>query len=754
MAEALLKMAERVARLSAWRVELPDFTPTWSDEVRAIRELPERFVPILEEAIDSYVPEDRPAVRAAVRECIESGKPFDLEVRLPAAAGRQLWLRVIGEAVRDDHGAIRRIEGVLQDVTARRDAEDDARRLAAAVSETLQHISDGLCTMDREWRFTFVNHEAERQVGRSRESMIGRLVWEVFPELLGTVFETSYRHAMATGETTEFEAWFEPLASWFRVRAYPSPQGLVVYFYNVTAEREAREQARVSEERFRLLAQATSDAIWDVDLRTREMWRSPSFETLFGVPIDGTATPVDWPSHIHAEDRARVVEGVTRALDGRGNSWSDEYRYLRADGSFAYVANRGYIIRDPDGTPTRMIGGMSDLTERKKLEAQFLRAQRLESVGTLAGGIAHDLNNILSPILMSAGLLKLDEASPERLALLDTIETSGRRGSDMVRQVLAFARGVEGRRIPVSIRHLLRDVQKMMRETIPKNIDVQFASPVDLWTVTADITQLHQVLMNLCVNARDAMPDGGTLKVEAANVVLDEVYTTMAGALSTGPHVVVSVSDTGIGISREVQDRIFEPFFTTKEIGKGTGLGLSTVLTIVKSHRGAIDVHSEVGRGTKFEIYIPAGGEAVGVEGSEAPLPRGQGQQILIADDEEHVRELTKKTLERYGYRVLVARHGAEAVAMYAQCRDVAVVVTDMAMPVMDGLATIAALKAINPMVRVIASSGHSTANAPARAIGAGADAFLNKPYTVDQLVRTIDDVLHHRPAGLPDIGA
>jgi len=751
MAEALLKVAERVARLSAWRVELPDFTSTWSDGVRAIRELPLGFVPILESSIDSYAPEDRPVVRAAVRECIESGKSFDLELRLFAAPARQLWVRVIGEAVRDDAGAIRRIEGVIQDVTARRNAEDDARRLSASVSETLEHISDGFCTIDRDWRFSFFNREAERQVGRPRESLIGRVVWDAFPELLGTIFEISYRHAMATGETTEFEAWFEPLASWFRVRAYPSPQGLAVYFYNVTAERAAREQARISEERFRLLAQATSDAIWDVDLRTNEMWRSGGFETLFGVPTNDGPVKVDWPSHIHAEDRSRVVEGITRALEGRGNSWSDEYRYQRADGSFAYVSNRGYIIRDPDGSPTRMVGGMTDLTERKKLEAQFLRAQRLESVGTLAGGIAHDLNNILSPILMSVGLLKLEEDSPERLALLETIEASGRRGSDMVRQVLAFARGVDGKRIPVSIRHLLRDVQKIMRDTIPKNIDVQFASPVDLWTVTADVTQLHQVLMNLCVNARDAMPDGGLLKVEAANLVLDEVYTTMVGAPSTGPHVVVTVSDTGTGISPAAQERIFEPFFTTKEIGKGTGLGLSTVLTIVKSHRGAIDVHSEVGQGTTFKIYIPAGGEAAGVEELEAPLPHGQGQQILIVDDEEHVRDLTKKILDKYGYQALVARHGAEAVAIYAQCRDVAVVITDMAMPVMDGLATIAALKAINPMVRVVASSGHSTANAPARASAAGADAFMNKPYTVDQLVRTIDDVLHHRPAGMPD---
>jgi PAS domain S-box-containing protein len=746
MAEALLKMAERVARLGAWRVELPGFTSAWSDEVHAIGELPEGFVPIAEAAIERYVPEDRPVLRAAVAACVESGKPFDLELRLTTGDDRQIWVRVIGEAVRDESGAICRLEGAIQDVTARRAAEDEARRLSAVVSDMLEHISDGFCTIDLQWRFTFLNREAERQVGRSRESVVGRVIWDVYPELLGTIFETSYRTAMATGETVEFEAWFEPLSSWFNVRAYPSRQGLAVYFYNITQQRAAREQARISEERFRLLAKATNDAIWDWNLDTNETWRNEGFQKLFGHAAEDRPSIDDWSTRIHPEDHERVTAGIRRAIDDGRESWSDEYRYLRHDGSVAHVFDRGYIIRDADGKPTRMIGGMSDLTERKKLEAQFLRAQRLESIGTLAGGIAHDLNNVLSPILMSVGLLKEDESSPERRRLLDTIDGSGRRGADMVRQVLAFARGVEGKRLQVNVRHLLRDAEKMMRETIPKNIDVSFAAPADLWTVNADVTQLHQVLMNLCVNARDAMPGGGTLKVEVVNLVLDEVYTGMLGALAPGPYVAITVSDTGTGMSRETQERIFEPFFTTKELGKGTGLGLSTVLTIVKSHGGAIDVQSEPSVGTTFRIYLPAMGAATAAgDVAETALPHGDGELVLVVDDEEHIRTLTQKTLERHGYKVLVARHGAEAVALYAQNRDIAAVLTDVAMPVMDGFATIAALKAINPTVRIIASSGHSTKDAHARAVEAGVATFIVKPYTVDSLVRTIDDVLHDR---------
>jgi PAS domain S-box-containing protein len=752
MAEALLRMAERVARLGAWRVDLPGFTSAWSDEVRAIRELPEGFVPVLEQAMDSYLPEDRPRIRAAIAACAEQGRPFDLELRLKTAADRLIWVRVIGEAVRDDAGTIARLEGAIQDITARRTAEEEARRLAHVVSDTLEHIADGFVMIDREWRFTFMNREAERQTARIRDSLLGRNLWEVYPEMLGTVFETSYRQAMDENVTVEFEAWFEPLQSWFSIRVYPAPQGLAIYFYNITRQRDARDQARISEERFRLLARATNDAIWDIDLVTNRTWRNEGFEKLFGRKIDDDEAADQWFTRIHPDDRQRVAEGFARALRDAAESWSDEYRYLRHDGSIAHVFDRGYIIRDEAQKPVRMIGGISDLTERKKLEAQFLRAQRMESIGTLAGGIAHDLNNILSPILMSVGLLKDGETAPDRINLLETIETSGRRGSDMVRQVLAFARGVEGKRMQVNVRHLFRDVQKMMRESIAKNIDVSFSAPNDLWTVTADVTQLHQILMNLCVNARDAMPEGGSLTVVAANQVLDEVYTGMTGELSPGPHIAITVADSGDGMSAQTQERIFEPFFTTKELGKGTGLGLSTVLTIVKSHGGAIDVHSEIGNGTRFTILLPAvATQSAGVVKTETPLPRGRGELIMIVDDEERIRTLTRATLEKFGYQVVEAKHGAEAVALYVQHRDTAVVITDMAMPVMDGFATIVALRAINPMLRLIASSGQSTKDGDARARESGVKMLLSKPYTVDVLIRAVDDVLHDRLPASPD---
>jgi PAS domain S-box-containing protein len=753
MAEALLRMAERVARLGAWRVDLPGLTSTWTDEVHAIGELPAGFVPIADSSIEMYVPEDRPKVREAVAACVASGEAFDLELRLVGNDGRLMWVHVLGEAVRDAAGRICRIEGAIQDITARKLAVEEARQIRSVVAQTLEHISDGFILLDREWRYTFVNAAAIAQAGgRLDAASIGRVLWEDYPELAGTIFESTYRRAMDQNETGEVEAYFDPLASWFSVRAYPAPNGIAIWFRNITQERAAREAVRISEERFRLLSRATTDAIWDTDLVTNSTWRSDGFEKLFGYDAGDDGRGDQWGTRIHPEDRDRVIASAQQAIDGGSESWSDEYRYLRKDGTVAHVFDRGYIIRDGGGTAVRMIGGMSDVSERKKLESQLLRTQRMESIGTLAGGIAHDLNNILSPILMSVGLLKEAETDPDRLNLLDTIETSGRRGSDMVRQVLAFARGVEGKRLLVNVRHLFRDVQKMMRESIPKTIDLTFSAPHDIWTVDADVTQLHQVLMNLCVNARDAMPDGGTLKVTAANQLLDDVYTSLSGALSPGPHLVLTVSDTGSGMSRETQERIFEPFFTTKELGKGTGLGLSTVLTIVKSHGGAIEVQSEPGRGTTFTILLPAAGDtAAAAAAPAAPLPRGNGELILVVDDEEKVRALSHATLDRYGYRAIEARHGAEAVALFAQHRDVALVITDLAMPVMDGFTTMLALKSINPLIRIIASSGQSTKDGDARALDAGAAALLNKPFTVDRLIRTVHDVLNDRHRGEGD---
>ncbi len=379
------------------------------------------------------------------------------------------------------------------------------------------------------------------------------------------------------------------------------------------------------------------------------------------------------------------------------------------------------------------------------MEAQFLRAQRMESIGTLAGGIAHDLNNVLSPILMAIDMLQLKTTDETSKKWFDVLRANAERGGNMVRQVLSFARGVEGERVALQPKHLIKEIVKILRETLPKSIQINFQILDDLWVISADATQMHQVLMNLCVNARDAMPEGGSISIKAENVVVDDNYARMHLEAKPGRFVVISVFDTGPGIAPDIQGRIFEPFFTTKEMSKGTGLGLSTALTIVKSHGGFINVYSEVHKGSQFALYLPALDAPGTLEplAAQTDVPLGSGQLILVVDDEESIREITRGTLEAFGYSVLTASDGTEALALYADRKnEIAVVLTDMVMPFMDGPSTIRALLRMNPQVRIIAASGLGTGQRAGEGALEGVAVFLNKPYTAEKLLKTLAQVL------------
>jgi len=425
--------------------------------------------------------------------------------------------------------------------------------------------------------------------------------------------------------------------------------------------------------------------------------------------------------------------------------WSGELQHITKDRRELTVEARWSLVRDKDGQPKSILAINTDITEKKKIEAQFMRAQRMESIGTLAGGIAHDLNNILAPIMLSIGMLKATSNDPDVVEILDAIESSAKRGSDIVGQVLSFARGMDGQRIEIQSRHLLKDIERIIKDTFPKDIRLQISLPNDLWTILGDPTQIHQILLNLCVNARDAMPHGGNLAISIENRMLDKQYVAMNPQAQPGPYVVISVMDSGTGIPHDVIDKVFEPFFTTKEIGKGTGLGLSTVTAIVKSHGGFINVYSEPGQGTTFKIYLPAqvSAEDTQEQAAVVSLPRGNGETILVVDDENSILTITSQTLQAFGYRVIKATDGAEAVAIYAQQRnEISVVLTDMMMPVMDGPATIHALLKINPALKIIAASGLNANGSVAKAVNAGIKHFLSKPYTAETLLKTLRTIL------------
>jgi PAS domain S-box-containing protein len=501
------------------------------------------------------------------------------------------------------------------------------------------------------------------------------------------------------------------------------------------AEAQIREQAR--------LLDLAHDAISVQDLEGRILYWNKGAEEIFGWTAQEAAgreifTLLSVPAQVYAEARALVMK------KGR---WENESSAVSKDGRKVLVEQDWAVVFDPVGNPKAVLIICADITEKRRLETQALRLQRLESIGTLASGIAHDLNNVLTPLLLSVQVLRDKINTEDERQLLATLQSNVLRGARLVKQILTFGRGVKGERAVVNPVKVLQEIKQLVVDTFPKSLKFETRVDAGLWTVIGDTTQLHQVLLNLCVNARDAMPHGGRLSIEVENVTLDQAYTATNLEAKPGPYVLIKVTDNGSGIPKAIQSKIFEPFFSTKDLGKGTGLGLSTCFNIVKSHGGFINCYSEPGSGTAFKVYLPANTSLAAAEpGAPAPAspPSGHGEVVLVVDDEQVIREFAQITLECFGYRVLTAADGAEAVSVYKSHQaEISTVVMDMWMPVMDGPAAVAALKSINSQVRIIGTSGLACLGG--EKTEAKLVAFLPKPYTAESLLHAIDKVL--RPA-------
>ncbi|MDZ8051126.1 MAG: PAS domain S-box protein [Aulosira sp. ZfuVER01] len=498
------------------------------------------------------------------------------------------------------------------------------------------------------------------------------------------------------------------------------------------AEQKIREQAA--------LLDITTDAIVVRNLSHEILFWNRGAECLYGWSAE-EAVGKNANELLYKKIKPQLEE-VLKTVVEQGE-WRGELHQVTKDGAEIIVEGRWTLVRDEAGNPKSILVVNTNITEKKQLEAQFLRAQRLESLGTLASGIAHDLNNILTPILTSSQLLvlKISNLDPKNQQLLKIIENNSKRGADLVKQILTFARGSEGKRLPLQIEHLLSEIKHIAQSTFPKSIIINTNLPTTkLWTVLADATQIHQILMNLCVNARDAMPNGGTLTLSAENILIDDTYAKMHLDAQVGQYVAIAVSDTGMGIPRHLLDRIFDPFFTTKEQGKGTGLGLSTVIGIIKNHGGFIYVSSEISIGTQFHVYLPAGSQKASQEAEALELHNGKGEMILVVDDESAILEIIKTSLEDYNYRTLTASNGIEAIALYSQHQDeISLVLLDMMMPSMDGLTTIRVLQQMNPQVKIIVMSGINATSQLAEV--EGINTFLSKPYTINELLQAIEKV-------------
>ena len=645
-------------------------------------------------------------------------------------------------ALRNEAGEIVGIRSAVQDITERKNAEQELRLMA----QTVASAQDCISVTDLGNRLLFVNDAFRNTYGYTSEELLGKdvsilrpshtpaaIIDRIFLDTLGGGWHGELMNRRKDGSDFPVELWTSVVKDEAGV-----PVALVGVARNISDRKEVEEHLRDSEEQFRLIAENVADMIAVVDLDGRRIYNSPSYESILGDPESLKAT--DGFQEIHPQDRERVKQ-VFQETVRTGIGQRIEYRFLLNNGSVRSIDSKGSVIRDSEGRISRVIIVSRDVTEEKRLAAQFLRAQRMESIGTLAGGIAHDLNNVLAPIMMAIEVLRSKISDPGGQRILTTIETSAKRGADIVRQVLAFGRGVKGDRILVQLKHVINEVVKIAGETFPKSIEIKTDIPRDLWTVSADPTQMHQVLLNLLVNARDAMPKGGTLTISAENIKLDESYSPMHPEAKPGAHVSIVITDTGTGIPTDIREKIFEPFFTTKEIGMGTGLGLSTTLAIVKSHAGFINLESELGHGTTFSVYIPATGTASSVAAAieETDLPMGNGELILVIDDESAIREITRETLESYGYKVLSASDGAEGVAAFAENKKkIKAVITDIMMPVMDGTAAILALRKINPDVKIIATSGMTSKGQITPPLDSNVQAFLTKPYTAEKLLKAL----------------
>jgi len=701
--------------------------------------------------LDFFVGEEKALIDRKIEEAFAIGDAT-VEAGFTSKSGRSTPFFLTGRRILFNGKPC--VIGMGIDISARKQTEHALRESEQKYRELVQYANSIILRWTRDGRLTFMNEFGLKFFGYTAEELVGRhVVGTIVPEVesgnrdLRSLMERILADPVAYEQNTNENICRDGRRVWIQWtnKTVMDEHGVIREVLSIGTDITERKRAQEQIAEQAAFLDKARDAIIARRLNGEILFWNQGAEQIYGwkreEALGRNIGMLLYP------DSAVFVDLNHRILTE--NEWSGELHHLTKGGNEIIVESRWTLIRDTDGNPKSILTINSDVTERKRIEAQFLRAQRMESIGTLAGGIAHDLNNILAPIMMSIELLRENVTDAESEKILRTIAVSARRGADIVRQVLSFARGIEGQRVEIQPKHLIKDLAGIIRDTFPKDIRLDFFVPDDTWTILGDPTQVHQVLLNLCVNARDAMPNGGELGIRVGNRVLDEHFAAMHIQAKPGRYVEIIVTDTGMGVPPENLDKIYEPFFTTKELNKGTGLGLSTVMAIVKSHNGLINVYSEVGRGTVFHVFFPAmetSGEARKEQFDEASVPRGRGETILLVDDEASIRTVTGQTLMAFGYSVITASDGAEALAVYARhAQEIALVLTDMRMPVLAGTPMIQALLRMNPALKIIAASGLDSGGSLSAVSGPGVKAFLIKPYTAETLLKTIRAALDEK---------
>ncbi len=631
---------------------------------------------------------------------------------------------------------------MFSDVTEKKLAEIKIQQQARLLDEA----KDAIAVIGLDGNFTYVNEAWAQMHGWQKAELIGQHLAALHtPEQFQAcahINDEVARLGRLQTETGHMRRDGSTFPVWLSVSEVRDAEGRLTGFLGIANDISAR---KVAEEKIReqaRLIDAASEAIIVRDLEGVILLWNRGAENMLGWSAAEAVGQKQWllgnyDLKAFAAAQARVI------ADG---TWAGDFVVKTKAGRGLELECRWTLLRDDQGRPLKILSMGHDVTSRKKLEAQLFRAERLQTIGTLASGVAHDLNNIFAPFLVGLPILREAIRAEETREMLDLMENSIRRGADIVQQLLLFGRGGETKRVPVNVARPLGEVAKIIRETFPKDILLRVICPDDLWLVLGDATQIYQVLLNLAVNARDALPHGGILTITADNARLDEQVRALAPRAEPGPYVVLSIRDNGAGMTPEVLERIFEPFYTTKETGRGTGLGLSVVIGVVESHGGFIQVQSTPNAGTEFKIHLPALPAAAAgpapEKKTEFVLSPGRGEFILLVDDEPAILKLTGKILERSGYRSLGAPNGAEALKVFRQHeRQIRLVITDYSMPGMNGFTLAERMRELDPGIRVLISTGLGDTLDAEKMRQAGIQGILKKPYDSETLTRTLEKI-------------
>ncbi|WP_341529831.1 PAS domain S-box protein [Nostoc sp. UHCC 0302] len=702
-------------------------------------------------------PDDRNLFNEEFNRVLSTKERFHLEFRVCCKDGTYITVEDNGYFFLDSTSKVARIAGFVIDISDRKQAQTEREKAFVALQQSearfrrlVESNIIGITLTDLNGKITEANDAFLKMLGYNREALhSGKLLWQdITPSEYHRLDEKAIAELISAGVSTPYEKEYickdgsrVPVVVGCALveQSQPTTVGFVL---DITerkqAEQKIREQAA--------LLNITRDAILVRDLHNQIQFWNKGAECLYGWMAEEVLGK-NANQLLYRKKTLAQIENIQKSIAETG-SWEGELHQITKQGKEIIVASCWTVVHDEQGKPKSILSVNSDITEKKQLEAQFLRAQRMESLGTLASGIAHDLNNALTPMMMTVQLLETKNSDEKSQQWLSIMESSIKRAADLVKQVLWFSRGAEGNFKTLQVQDLISEIKKIVKQTFSRAIEVRINIPKqNLWHIFGDTTQLHQVLMNLCINARDAMPNGGILSISAKNFWVDSDYARLNLDAEVGSYVMISVSDTGTGISKKIIDRIFEPFFTTKEVGKGTGLGLSTVLGIVKSHGGFVNVVSEVGQGTEFQVCLPVTQTSEldsKVAGVYNELPTGNGELILVVDDEDYIREITKSWLETNAYKVLVAGDGMEAIALYTKHQqEISVVLIDMMMPSMDGPTAISVLEKINPDIKIIGVTGLASNHQMMKNLSNKVKKFLSKPYTSNDLLKNLQMVIN-----------